>query len=62
MLSLFSVAKGVAPSVPGHFKPLLRDNVCYIVAAVLVDENNQVLMMQEAKRSVLLDFLFIFII
>nr|XP_045613180.1 8-oxo-dGDP phosphatase NUDT18-like [Procambarus clarkii] len=46
-----TAAKGVAPSTPADFTPTLRDNVCYIVAAVLVNDQGHVLMMQEAKRS-----------
>ncbi|KAL7647394.1 UNVERIFIED_CONTAM: hypothetical protein RMT77_000990 [Armadillidium vulgare] len=46
-----NVAKGSAPSAPSEFQPVLKENVCYIVAAVLVDSNGAVLMMQEAKRS-----------
>ncbi|KAG7172103.1 8-oxo-dGDP phosphatase NUDT18-like, partial [Homarus americanus] len=44
-------AKGVAPSTPSDYTPTLRDNVCYIVAAVLVNDEGHVLMMQEAKSS-----------
>nr|XP_027209633.1 8-oxo-dGDP phosphatase NUDT18-like [Penaeus vannamei] len=44
-------AKGVAPSSPAEFTPILKDNVCFIVAAVLVNSEGQVLMMQEAKSS-----------
>ncbi|XP_069955727.1 8-oxo-dGDP phosphatase NUDT18 isoform X4 [Cherax quadricarinatus] len=46
-----TAAKGVAPSTPADFTPTLRDNVCYIVAAVLVNDEGHVLMMQEAKSS-----------
>ncbi|XP_064094998.1 8-oxo-dGDP phosphatase NUDT18-like isoform X2 [Macrobrachium nipponense] len=44
-------AKGVAPSSPATFTPILKENVCFIVAAVLVNEEGHVLMMQEAKKS-----------
>ena len=47
---LFAVAKGSAPSAPVEYKPSLNENVCYIVAVVLVDDRGAVLMMQEAKR------------
>ncbi|XP_071541714.1 8-oxo-dGDP phosphatase NUDT18-like isoform X3 [Panulirus ornatus] len=46
-----TAAKGVAPAVPSEFTPTLRENVCFIVAAVLINEEGHVLMMQEAKRS-----------
>ncbi|CAL4133525.1 unnamed protein product [Meganyctiphanes norvegica] len=46
-----TASKGVAPTTPSTFVPTLRDNVCYIVAAVLVNDKGQVLMMQEAKSS-----------
>ncbi|XP_047500922.1 8-oxo-dGDP phosphatase NUDT18-like [Penaeus chinensis] len=46
-----TAAKGVAPSSPAEFTPILKDNVCFIVAAVLVNSEGQVLMMQEAKSS-----------
>ncbi|KAK7063054.1 putative Nudix hydrolase [Halocaridina rubra] len=46
-----TAAKGVAPSSPAKFTPVLKENVCYIVAAVLINEEGHVLMMQEAKRS-----------
>jgi len=47
----FAVAKGVAPAAPSDYIPKLNKNVCYIVAAVLINESGDVLMMQEAKRS-----------
>jgi len=49
--SVFAVAKGVAPAAPSDYIPKLNKNVCYIVAAVLINESGEVLMMQEAKRS-----------
>ena len=45
-----AAAKGVAVSTPGEFAPELRENVCFIVAAVLLNSEGHVLMMQEAKR------------
>ncbi|XP_050735162.1 8-oxo-dGDP phosphatase NUDT18-like isoform X3 [Eriocheir sinensis] len=44
-------AKGVAVSTPEDFTPELRNNVCFIVAAVLLNNEGHVLMMQEAKSS-----------
>ena len=34
--------KGVPPSVPSDFVPVLKQNVCYIVAAVIFNEKNEV--------------------
>ena len=45
------VAKGVHPSAPDQFKPVIKKNVSYIVAAVLINDQGEVLMMQEAKSS-----------
>ncbi|XP_026466918.1 8-oxo-dGDP phosphatase NUDT18-like [Ctenocephalides felis] len=44
-------AQGVAPSAPSDYVPKLGDTVTYIVACVLVNDKNEVLMMQEAKQS-----------
>jgi len=46
-----SLAKGVQPSAPSDFKPVIKKSVTYIVAAVLINEHGDVLMMQEAKSS-----------
>lgn len=45
------VAKGVQPSAPNDFKPIIKKNVSYIVAAVLINDQGEVLMMQEAKST-----------
>ena len=45
------VAKGVQPSAPADFKPVIKKSVSYIVAAVLINDQGEVLMMQEAKSS-----------
>ena len=45
------VAKGVQPSAPNEFKPVIKKNVSYIVAAVLINDQGEVLMMQEAKST-----------
>ncbi|CAG7829748.1 unnamed protein product [Allacma fusca] len=42
---------GVQPTGPTDFVPVTKKSVTYIVAAVLVNEDNQVLMIQEAKAS-----------
>uniref|UniRef100_A0A6M2DMF0 Putative nudix hydrolase fgf-2 n=1 Tax=Xenopsylla cheopis TaxID=163159 RepID=A0A6M2DMF0_XENCH len=44
-------AQGVAPSTPSDYVPKLGDTVTYIVACVMVNEKNEVLMIQEAKQS-----------
>lgn len=46
-------AQGVAPSVKSTFTPVLGETITYIVAAVLINDNDEVLMMQEAKPSCL---------
>ncbi len=45
-----SLAKGVQPSAPADFKPVIRKSITYIVAAVLVDDKGDVLMMQVSKE------------
>jgi len=44
-------SKGVTPTGPLDFVPITKKSVTYIVAAVLLNEDNEVLMMQEAKPS-----------
>ena len=44
-------AQGVQPSASSDFVPILGKTVTYIVACVLINEKNEVLMMQEAKQS-----------
>lgn len=46
-----SVSKGQAPSAPPDFVPILKQSVCYVVMAVIINEKNEILMMQEAKSS-----------
>lgn len=43
--------QGIAPIVHPNFKPALGENVTYVVAAVIINDQNEVLMMQEAKQS-----------
>lgn len=43
--------QGVQPSAASDFVPVLGKSVVYIVACVIVNDQNQVLMMQEAKKS-----------
>ena len=40
-------SKGVPPSAPSDFVPVLKKNVCYIVAAVIFNENNEVNMIPQ---------------
>lgn len=44
-------SQGVAPNVDPNFKPILGESVTYIVAAVIINEDDEVLMMQEAKHT-----------
>jgi len=46
-----SLSKGIQPSAPSEFKPVIKKSVTYIVAAVLLNSEGEVLMMQEAKSS-----------
>ena len=41
-----SLAKGIQPSAPSEFKPVIKKSVTYIVAAVLLNSEGEVLMMQ----------------
>jgi len=41
----------MSPSAPTSFCPLVKQTVTYIVAAVLLNDQGEVLMMQEAKSS-----------
>lgn len=44
-------SQGIQPSVDPKYKPVLCETIMYIVACVIVNEYNEVLMMQEAKQS-----------
>lgn len=44
-------SQGITPTTPSNFKPVLGSNVTYVVACVIINESNEVLMMQEAKQS-----------
>ena len=41
-----SLAKGIQPAAPADFKPVIKKSVTYIVAAVLFNQQGDVLMMQ----------------
>lgn len=44
-------AQGISPTARSDHKPVLGETVTYIVAAVLLNEDDEVLMMQEAKQT-----------
>lgn len=44
-------AQGIQPSASPNFVPILGKTVTYIVACVLINDHDEVLMMQEAKES-----------
>lgn len=44
-------AQGVTPTVDPGYKPVCSETVVYVVAAVVLNEKDEVLMMQEAKQS-----------
>ncbi|KAJ3640801.1 hypothetical protein Zmor_027341 [Zophobas morio] len=44
-------SQGVQPTVSPNFKPVVGETVTYVVAVVLINDDNEVLMMQEAKES-----------
>lgn len=44
-------SQGITPTTPSNFKPVLGGNVTHVVACVIINESNEVLMMQEAKES-----------
>lgn len=44
-------SQGIRPSVSPNYKPITGETIGYVVAAVILNERNEVLMMQEAKKS-----------
>lgn len=44
-------SQGITPTTSSNFKPVLGGNVTYVVACVIINDSNEVLMMQEAKES-----------
>ncbi|XP_065226432.1 8-oxo-dGDP phosphatase NUDT18 isoform X2 [Planococcus citri] len=44
-------AKGITPSTPSDYTPITKSTVTYIVLAILINEDDEFLMMQEAKSS-----------
>ncbi|XP_046742975.1 8-oxo-dGDP phosphatase NUDT18 [Diprion similis] len=44
-------AKGIQPTASSDYVPICQKTVTYVVAAVLINDNDEVLMMQEAKAS-----------
>ncbi|CAH0390352.1 unnamed protein product [Bemisia tabaci] len=45
------VAKGIVPSTPSDYTPVINKTVTYIVMAVIINNEGDVLMIQEAKSS-----------
>lgn len=46
-----SAAKGITPNTPSDYVPITKSTVTYIVLAILVNDDDEFLMMQEAKSS-----------
>lgn len=44
-------AQGISPTANSDHRPVLGETITYIVAAVLLNEQDEVLMIQEAKQS-----------
>ncbi|CAG9822552.1 unnamed protein product [Phaedon cochleariae] len=44
-------SQGIQPSVDPKYKPVICETIMYIVACVIVNDSDEVLMMQEAKKS-----------
>lgn len=44
-------SQGISPTARSDHKPVLGETITYVVAAVLLNEQDDVLMMQEAKQS-----------
>ena len=47
----FLASKGQPPTAPPDFVPILQKSVCYVVMAVIMNDKNEILMMQEAKSN-----------
>ncbi|KAG5680395.1 hypothetical protein PVAND_009904 [Polypedilum vanderplanki] len=47
----FAESQGVKPSASSDYVPIIQKTVTYIAACVIFNENNEILMMQEAKKS-----------
>lgn len=47
----FSESQGIKPSAPSDYVPVLGKSVTYIVAVVIFNEKNELLLIQEAKKS-----------
>ncbi|XP_050348453.1 8-oxo-dGDP phosphatase NUDT18 [Nymphalis io] len=44
-------SQGITPTTPSNFKPVLGGNVTYVVACVIINDREELLLMQEAKES-----------
>ncbi|XP_058791810.1 8-oxo-dGDP phosphatase NUDT18 [Phymastichus coffea] len=51
--NMHAESNGIKPAVSSSYVPICQKTVTYIVAAVLINEHDEVLMMQEAKASCL---------
>lgn len=49
--NMFAESQGIKTSASSDYQPILGKTVTYIVACVIFNENNEILMMQEAKKS-----------
>jgi 8-oxo-dGDP phosphatase len=47
----FAESQGVKPSASSDYVPIIQKSVAYIVACVIFNEDDEILMMQEAKKS-----------
>lgn len=47
----FSESQGIKPSASSDYQPVLGKTITYIVACVIFNEDNEILMIQEAKKS-----------
>lgn len=44
-------SQGITPSVSSNYKVVLGGSITFIVVGVFINDNNEVLMIQEAKES-----------
>lgn len=47
----FAESQGIKPSAPSDYVPILSKTVTYIVAVVVYNEDDEILLIQEAKKS-----------
>lgn len=51
IIIFLEASRGIDPKVSSEFRPKIGLNITFVVAAVIFNKNNEVLMMQEAKSS-----------